>query len=66
MTYTLAEKVRADIDRRAEEDRGTGEWLNRAIPFERSLRLNGNQKEKLNSILVLCGVSRRKENYINL
>lgn len=66
MTCKLGDKVRADIERRAEQDRGTGYWLNKAIPFNSSLRLNGNQKEKLNSILTLCGLSRRKENYINL
>ncbi len=58
--------VLADVKRRIEKRRGTGYWLNRGINFEPSLRLNGNQKEKLKSLLVLCGASTRKENRLNL
>ena len=58
--------VLADAKRRIEKQRGTGSWLNKNITFEPSLRLNGNQDEKLKSILELCGVSTRKENYLNL
>jgi len=58
--------VLADVKRRIEKQRGTGSWLNNDITFEPSLRLNGNQNEKLKSILVLCGVSTRKENYLNV
>lgn len=58
--------VLAGAKRRIEKQRGTGYWLNLGIKFEPSLRLNGNQNEKLKSLLVLCGVSTRKENRLNL
>ncbi len=58
--------VLADVKRRIEKQRGTGYWLNKNITFEPSLRLNGNQDEKLKEILELCGISTRKENRLNL
>jgi len=49
-----------------EGERGSGSWLNNAISFDHSLRLEGNQKEKLDHIFYICGISTREENYFNI
>lgn len=60
------ERIQGDIKRQLERDQGSGNWLNKALPFDHSLRLNQDQKEKLDHILELCDLSKRKENYMNL
>jgi hypothetical protein len=66
MKTSLGEKVGGDVDRYLERERGEGTWLNRSIRFKHSLRLKGDHKEKLDKIIDICGVTKRKENYINL
>lgn len=60
------ERIKADNERQFNRDRGSGSWLNEGLPFNHSLRLNKDQKEKLNIILDLCGISKRKEKLLNL
>lgn len=66
MKTSLGERVGGDVDRSLDRDRGTGIWLNRGLYFNHSLRLKGNQKEKLDKILEICSIAKRKENYLNL
>ncbi len=66
MKIPWKERVRADLIKRNDKYRGSGSWLNKALPFNHSLRLKENLKEKLDIILELFGITKRKENYLNL
>ena len=66
MKILWKKRIKADVERQIERDRGSRSWLNKALPFNHSLRLNEDQKEKLDIILELCGISKRIENYLNL
>ena len=66
MKYTLKKRIKANVIKENDKYRGSGSWLNNALPFNHSRRLNEDIKEKLDIILNLCGISKRKENYLNL
>lgn len=66
MKKSLREYVADDLIRQHEKDVGSGSWLNKALPFDRSLKLNNGYKEKLDFILEECGITKRNENYLNL
>jgi hypothetical protein len=46
MKIPWKERVRADLIKRNDKYRGSGSWLNKALPFNHSLRLSKDQKEK--------------------
>ena len=66
MRIPWKERVRADLIKRNDKYRGSGSWLNKALPFNHALRLNINLLEKVDFMLELFGITKRKENYINL
>jgi len=66
MKLNFKQKVIANAKKQIKQYRGSGSWLNRAFFFKHSLKLQEDRKEKLDFILDLCGVSKRKENYLNL
>jgi len=66
MGTKLRERIKADNERQLNRDRGSGSWLNSGVFFNHSLRLKNDQKEKLYILIELCGISKRKENYLNL
>jgi len=66
MRIPLKERVNAAVERHFETVRGTGSWLNKGLSFNHSLRLKSDQKEKLDILLDVCGIPKRKENYRNL
>jgi len=66
MQIPWKERIKAHLIKQNDKHRGSGSWLNEALSFNYSLRLNEDQKEKLNLILDYCGISKRNENYRNL
>lgn len=66
MARISTEAVSANAKLEIERERGSGSWLNRGLNFNHSLRLKRNQKETLDKILEICGIAKRKENYLNL
>ena len=66
MTYKFGEKVKANAKRNFERVQGSGPWLNNELRFNHPFRLNQNLQDKLDIILELCCISKRKENYLNL
>jgi hypothetical protein len=66
MKTPLKKRVKADATKQLNRYRGSGAWLNQAVPLNPSLRLNNSYKNKLDFIIELCATSRRMENYLNL
>lgn len=66
MARISKEAVVAHAKLEIERHRGSGSWLNNEISFNHSLRLQGNQKDKLDHIFYICGIPKRNENYFNI
>jgi hypothetical protein len=66
MKTRLRDKIKDDIAEALNQHRGSPAWLNKAAPFNHSLKLNVIHKDRLDVILEVCNITKRKENDLNL